>query len=85
MSIKPGATSFSHPIRKRAFNRAWRRGELWLIHAYNISQDKINSLGKFAQIHPDRMCPNDTLYITWPFKYRGMRAWLPDDIMHKFD
>ena len=77
-----GATSLSHPIRKRAFNRALRRGELWLIHAYSLSKEKIKEMGTFAQIYPDHMCPNDTCYITWPWQYRGMRAWLPDGLIH---
>ena len=59
-----------HPIRKRAWHRALKRGYLWLILPYCAS-DKVKENeftgNKFSQVHFDRDCPNNQGYITWPF------------------
>jgi hypothetical protein len=70
LGVKP------HPIRKRAFNRALRRGDLILILPYQQFK-KITELPgggctlgehKFSEFFFDRNCPNDEAYITWPLK-----------------
>lgn len=62
----------NRPIRKRAFWRALKRGELWAVVPY----DHMKSGGvcltqgpnKFARVLPDINCPSDTMYIMWPMK-----------------
>lgn len=56
------------PIRKRAFWRAAKRGELWLIAPYDTRIDKwlISNKAGFAKIIHSAYCPNNTVYITWP-------------------
>lgn len=90
-STNEGATSLSpRPIRKRAFNRALKRGDLWLILPYcgaKLANINLKTFGnnKFAKIYFDLMCPQDSGYITWPFQPRGLRAWLPDPMLDLID
>lgn len=60
------------PIRKRAFYRALKRGELWAVVPYEHAKSGgVNmSLGpnKFAMIIADRNCPANTGYVIWPIE-----------------
>lgn len=54
------------PIRKRAFFRAWRRGELYALVPYCQYENVLKS-NKYAQVHIDRSCPDDRMYVMWPW------------------
>ncbi len=61
-----------HPIRKRAFHRALKRGELWAVVPFEWMRDggACLNLGpnKFAKIIPDRYSPENQAYMMWPFE-----------------
>lgn len=52
------------PIRKRAFNRALRRGSLWLICSFAV--DVSNIKYTFEKVIRDRNVCANTAYVTWP-------------------
>jgi hypothetical protein len=60
------------PIRKRAFYRALKRGELWAIvpyeYLYNGGLVLALETNRFAKIIPDKHCLNNAAYIMWPFE-----------------
>ncbi len=55
----------NHPIRKRAWHRAYKRKALWAICAPNHIE-KIQAMDQFAEIHSNSYCPGDKFYVTWP-------------------
>lgn len=61
-----------HPIRKRAFHRALKRGELWAVVPFEHMKNGGTCLtigpNRFAIVLPDINCPSHTAYIMWPFK-----------------
>lgn len=75
LDSNPKSGAKPHPIRKRAFNRALKRGELWAIVPYKHMQEGgvCLSLGpnKFARIIPDMNCREDTAYLIYDMeKYK---------------
>lgn len=61
-----------HPIRKKAFHRALKRGALWAIVPFNHMKNGGTCLSigvnKLARIIPDINCPTDTAYIIRPME-----------------
>ncbi len=61
-----------HPIRKRAWHRALKRGELWAFVSYEHMQSGGVCLNigpnRFARVITDRYCAAGMLYITWPIE-----------------
>jgi hypothetical protein len=66
LGVKP------HPIRKRAFHRALKRGELWAVVPYEHMKNGGSCLtigpNRFARILPDKYCPSNQAFIMWPFE-----------------
>lgn len=60
-----GAKPFSRPIRKKAFHRAYKRGDLWVILPYNFPHKILTEFGH-NRIITDINCPENVAYITWP-------------------
>jgi hypothetical protein len=56
----------NHPIRKRAWHRALKRGDLWII--VSPSNQNAAAGGKFARVIISMYCQINTAYITWPFE-----------------
>jgi hypothetical protein len=59
-----------HPIRKKAWHRALKRGALWAIVPYEHMKNGGHCLtigpNRFARIFPDRNCPDNQAFIIWP-------------------
>ncbi len=70
-SVYLGAKPLSHPIRKKAWHRALKRGALWAVVPYKHMQEEGVCLNmgpnKFARIIPDRNCPENQAFIMWPW------------------
>ena len=66
------------PIRKKAFHRALRRGDLWAVTSPSSVSALMQTGHKFLKVLVDRNCPDNTFYFMWPGKY-GLDAWLPID------
>lgn len=72
LSGVPKSGAKPHPIRKKAFHRALKRGDLWAVIPFKHMEagGVCMHLGpnKFARVMPDRNCPDNTAYIMWPLE-----------------